>query len=144
MTSLVVDASVAIKWMLALPNERLVPHAVVLHDRFVRGELEIAVPDLFWSEVANVVWKSIRAQSISRADGQVALRVLAEADLLTVRCLGFAQSALEIALKYGRSAYDSMYVALAVQTKAELITADEKLVNALARDLPVRWLGAFV
>jgi predicted nucleic acid-binding protein len=141
MTSLVVDASVAIKWMLALPNELLIAQAVGLHDRFVRRELEIAVPDVFWSEVANVVWKSIRTQSISRSDGELALRVLGQEDFLTVPCLGFMQSALEIALKYGRSVYDSMYVALALQTKTELITADEKLVNALAGDLPVRWLG---
>ena len=142
MKSLVVDASVAIKWMLASPNERLVPQAVALHERFVRRELEIAVPDLFWSEVANVVWKSIRTQSISRADGESALRALTQDDYLTVRCLGFMQSALDIAVKYGRSVYDGMYVALAMQTKTELITADEKLVNALAGNLPVRWLGA--
>ena len=33
-------------------------------------------------------------------------------------------------------------VALAVESRAQLITADEKLANALAAHLPVKWLGA--
>jgi predicted nucleic acid-binding protein len=32
---------------------------------------------------------------------------------------------------------------LAIQRKTELITADERLANALAAHLPVKWLGAF-
>ena len=38
--------------------------------------------------------------------------------------------------------YDCLYVALAVQSKTEWITADERLANALAARLPVKWLGA--
>jgi hypothetical protein len=32
---------------------------------------------------------------------------------------------------------------LAVQSKADLVTADERLANALAAHFPVKWLGAF-
>jgi predicted nucleic acid-binding protein len=31
---------------------------------------------------------------------------------------------------------------LAIQSKSQLITADERLANALAAYLPVKWLGA--
>jgi predicted nucleic acid-binding protein len=34
-------------------------------------------------------------------------------------------------------------VALALVSKANLITADERLANALAAHLPVKWLGYF-
>ncbi len=51
-------------------------------------------------------------------------------------------SALSIALQYGRSLYDCLYVALAVRSNAELVNADEKLANALASRFPVKWLGA--
>jgi predicted nucleic acid-binding protein len=34
-------------------------------------------------------------------------------------------------------------VALAVQFNVEMVTADERLANALAARLPVKWLGAF-
>jgi predicted nucleic acid-binding protein len=38
--------------------------------------------------------------------------------------------------------YDSLYVALAVYSNAQLITADERLANSLAARFPVKWLGA--
>jgi predicted nucleic acid-binding protein len=34
-------------------------------------------------------------------------------------------------------------VALAIQFKTEMITADERLANALAAHLPVKWMGGF-
>jgi predicted nucleic acid-binding protein len=51
--------------------------------------------------------------------------------------------ALQIATTYDRSFVDSLYVALSLQARAELITADERLVNALGSRFPVRWLGSF-
>jgi predicted nucleic acid-binding protein len=50
--------------------------------------------------------------------------------------------AFAIATKFDRTFYDSLYVALAVDFKAELVTADERLANALAAYFPVKWLGA--
>jgi predicted nucleic acid-binding protein len=51
--------------------------------------------------------------------------------------------ALSIATTFDCTVYDSLYVALAVSTRSEMVTADEKLANALAARLPVKWLGAF-
>ena len=48
-----------------------------------------------------------------------------------------------IAQKYGRSFYDSLYVALTVTHRATLVTADEKLANATAAYLQVKWIGFF-
>jgi predicted nucleic acid-binding protein len=52
------------------------------------------------------------------------------------------RDAVKIAVDFGRTVYDSTYVALAVATGSHLITADERLVNALGSRFPVRWLGA--
>jgi predicted nucleic acid-binding protein len=57
--------------------------------------------------------------------------------------LEIVPEALNLAVRHGRKVYDSLYVALAVQTKSEMITADERLANALAARFPVKWLGAF-
>jgi predicted nucleic acid-binding protein len=59
----------------------------------------------------------------------------------TVPSRELAGDALAIALSTGRTVYDAMYVALAVQRDTSVITADERLVNALATHWPVKWLG---
>jgi predicted nucleic acid-binding protein len=51
--------------------------------------------------------------------------------------------AFQIAVDYDRSFYDSLYVALALTAKTQLITADERLVKALGSRFPIRWLGTF-
>jgi len=53
------------------------------------------------------------------------------------------RATLGIAMQHARSVYDSVYVALAYEQKAEFVTADEKLVNAVSGRLPVRWIGRF-
>jgi predicted nucleic acid-binding protein len=50
---------------------------------------------------------------------------------------------LQLAVTSRRTVYDSLYVALAMQSQSVLITADERLANALAARFPVKWLGAF-
>jgi len=51
--------------------------------------------------------------------------------------------ALNIALAYNRNIYDCLYVALASESRSDLITADERLANSMAAHVPVRWLGAY-
>ncbi|MGD9315617.1 MAG: type II toxin-antitoxin system VapC family toxin [Anaerolineae bacterium] len=54
MTSLVIDASVAVKWF--LPEERSA-EALLIRDAFIEGEYQLIAPDLMLSEFANVLWK---------------------------------------------------------------------------------------
>jgi predicted nucleic acid-binding protein len=50
--------------------------------------------------------------------------------------------AATIAFAFDRTVYDSIYVALAVLLGRRLVTADERLANAVGIRLPVVWLGA--
>jgi predicted nucleic acid-binding protein len=53
-----------------------------------------------------------------------------------------ADKVLQYALLYGRSVYDSSYLALADLEGIDLITADERLFNSVQKDLPwVLWIG---
>jgi predicted nucleic acid-binding protein len=138
----VLDASVAAKWFLPHEEQALQQEAVRLLQRHARGEIRFAVPDLFWAELGNVFWKATRQARFTESEAQTSLAGLRSWSLPTVPSEALLGLALKLANAYGRTVYDSLYVALAVDTKTELITADEKLANALAAHLPVKWLGA--
>jgi predicted nucleic acid-binding protein len=133
----VVDANVVAKWFVP---ERLSEEAVRLLD----DQHELASPDLLWPELGSVLWKKARAGELT---GQEAARIVRALDRFPVTVFPsrlVLEGALEIALGTGRSVYDSVYLALAVALKCALVTADERLVNALARGplaSHVRWVG---
>jgi predicted nucleic acid-binding protein len=138
----VVDASVAAKWFLPENGEALVDQAAALLDQYDRKEIQFVVPDLFYVEIASAIWKAVRVGRVSRAFGDQALVLLTQREFATVPSLKLLDGAFQIAAEYERTVYDSLYVALAVQTKSQLITADERLANSLAAHFPVKWLGA--
>jgi predicted nucleic acid-binding protein len=139
----VVDASVASKLFLKGEQEALTVEAAHLFRRHANAEVQLIVPDLFWAELGNVFCKAIRQRRFTKEEAEESLRDLRSKTLDTVSSDGLLDSALTLALTFGRSLYDSLYVALAVKANSQLITADEKLVNALGLHLPVKWLGAF-
>ena len=139
---IVVDASVAGKWCLPAKGEPLADEAFDLLDQYVKGEVRFVVPDLFWAELANLLWKAVRQGRCAKGTAKAALAALQERELQTVSSRSLLDLAFGIATTFDRTLYDSLYVALAVQLKAQLVTADERLANALAAQLPVKWLGA--
>jgi predicted nucleic acid-binding protein len=140
---LVVDASVAVKWLTLFETEPHLAQAKTILDRNRRGEISLLVPDLFWPEVGNVLCKAVRRHACDAVEARTALATMKNQFVTSVSAVGLMQPALDIALRYGRSIYDRVYVALAVASNCELVTADEKLANAVAAHLPVKWLGAF-
>lgn len=143
MTRWVVDASVALKWCLSAQDELLIPRATDLLDSYDRGEAQFLVPDLFWPELANALWKAVWKQKIDAAWARRAFANILDLGILTLASLNAMPEALQFAVSHGRTVYDSLYVVLALQMQANLITADERLANALAARFPVKWLGAF-
>jgi predicted nucleic acid-binding protein len=141
-TTLVLDASVAIKWAMPLAREPLTDESLQLFNRYKQGEFAFVVPDVFWAEIGNVLWKGTRSGRWSRSDAEATAEDFRARDFVTVPSLVLQPEALRIAFAYDRAVYDCLYVALAVQSKNELITADERLANALAAYLPVKWLGS--
>ena len=142
MITLVLDASVAVKWAIPQANEPLTNESVDLFKRYRDGAVDFVVPDVFWAELGNVLWKGAKRGRWSRADAENAADDFASQEFTTVPTSNLLPEALNIAFIYDRNIYDCLYAALAVQAKADLITADERLANALAARFPVKWLGA--
>jgi predicted nucleic acid-binding protein len=134
LSTLVLDASVAVKWAMPLCGEPLMDESLRLFKRYTDGEFDFAVPDGFWG--ARRGRGSLNDAEVTAADSRAR-------DLVTLSSLELLPEALRIAFAYDRSVCDCLYVALAVQSRTELITADERLANALAAHLPVKWLGSF-
>ena len=142
MSLFVVDASVAAKWILPGEDEPYREEAIRLLERYVEGEVRFLVPDLFWPELANILWKCSRVGRIDANQATTGLKGLRDLSFPNLAANELIEDALEIALITGRTVYDSLYVAAAISRGAALITADERLVNGLGARFPVRWLGA--
>lgn len=142
MTDLVLDASVAVKWCLPAEDEPFVEQADVLLERYSRGQIRFLVPDLFWAEFGNAMWKAVRGARLSAVEASAALAAAVQLGIPAISCAELAEKALEISLRHERSFYDSLYISLAVRSSAQMITGDERLASALAARLPVKWLGA--
>ena len=143
MISLVLDASVAIKWAIPSAREPFTDASLRLLKRYVDGEVEFIVPDVFWAEVGNVLWRGTRQRRWRQDEAEAVAADMKARDFNTVSSVVLLDEALRIAFAHDRAVYDCLYLALAVQSQTDLITADERLANALAAHLPVKWLGAF-
>jgi predicted nucleic acid-binding protein len=138
----VVDASAAAKWILPGPDEPLRREALQLSQSFLAGEMDIVAPDFFWVEMGSVLWKAARSNRIDAREFEEALDILYSHEIESVPTKAHVPRALSIAMEFSRSVYDSLYIAVAESLETRVITADQKLVNAVASKLPVVWLGS--
>jgi len=138
----VLDASVAAKWFLSAADETLTEEALHLLHLYLEAEVQFFVPDLFFAELANIFWK---AERLGRCDSQTtdaALTELIERNLPTFPSAPRLKQAAGIARTFGRTVYDSLYLALAQELNATFVSADARLVNSVRGRLPAAWLGA--
>lgn len=120
----VVDASVGAKWLIPEPDS---DKALALID----SDVERIVPDLFFSEIGNILWKRTRAGEFSADLAAEALNRLDAIPLVIYPVKELMNLTIEIATGYNRSFYDSAYLALALHERAPLLTADSRLVRSL-------------
>ena len=144
MTSYVVDASVAAKWFLPAAGEPHTEQSLRLLRDYTSASLGMIVPDLFWPEVGNILWKASRRHGrMSLRSAETAIVEMGKLTIPTFSSMPLLSDAFAIAAAFDRTVYDAVYVALAVSAGAPLLTADERLANALAARFPVRWIGSY-
>jgi predicted nucleic acid-binding protein len=139
----VLDASVAAKWFLPRASETNAVEALQVLRDYSTGDVDLTVPDLFWPEFGNILWKAVRVGRISRRTAEEAILAMEVEKIPTEGTADLLKDAFAIAARFDRTVYDAVYVALAVANDAPLLTADERLGNALAARFPIQWLGTY-
>lgn len=129
----VVDASVGIK--LLLPEEYSEDVQHLFEQSLVDQDASLLVPDLFFIECANILWKKVRRCEYSQNTALESVADLKALELTAMPTVELMERALEIACSHGVTAYDACYVALAERHNIPLLTADNRLAEVLKESL---------
>lgn len=125
MTRWVVDASVAIKWV---SDEELSEQAVSL----ISDDVELLAPDLLLIECCGALANQVRARRLTEPGAERCLRDLLESPLaLQAATPPLLTSSLRIARQAGIAAADALYLALAEDRDAIVVTADARMANSV-------------
>lgn len=137
-TVLVVDASIALKWVM---TEAGSDEASLLLADMVDRDLSLVAPEHLLGEIGNGLRKRVAQGALSADDALAAMEAIAALDLELVGGSERWFRSLSAALQWEVTTYDALYVLLAVDLDAELITADVRLAESAGRkSLPVRRL----
>ena len=125
----IIDASIGIKLFIEDPLSETV-HAFFaqLADE---PPARFYVPDLFYIEIANVLWKYVRWQGLTPSDAHDYIASLGRLALQSFPTSELMGDALTLAIAYQITAYDAAYLALAQRLDLRFLTADAKLVRAV-------------
>lgn len=125
MTGFVVDASVAVKWLI---DEPLSDQAAQLLEK----DIPLAAPELLYAEAANALWAIARRGDIAASDVRDALDLLADAPLTVPTSMKqLMAAAARLATDLDHPVYDCIYLALAIQEQRPVITADHRFYEAV-------------
>jgi len=129
----VLDASVAVKWVIAEPDSAI---ALRLRDSARAGQDELIAPEFFLVECGHAVFRLARRKLLSGPDANRCLvAILADCPSL-FPFLGLVPRASILCQSASIGFYDALYIALAEQEGCQLVTADIKLVANIGSAFP--------
>ncbi|HKP86757.1 MAG TPA: type II toxin-antitoxin system VapC family toxin [Blastocatellia bacterium] len=134
MSLYVIDAGVAVKWFI---EEQRSDKAKQLLVNYLRWIDDLIAPDLIIAEAANVFWKRAERGDITPHEAKENLNDLLSLNIPLVSSALLARKAFELAHSHKRSAYDCLYLALALEHNCELITDDTRLFNSVGSAFPL-------
>jgi len=123
---LVIDASIAIKWVVEEDGTEL---ALAL-----RQQARLIAPDLLVPECANILWKKVQRKELSKDEALLAARLLQSAEIELVSTRSLMETSTRLAIELDHPAYDCLYLALAIENDCRFVTADERMVNKIRQD----------
>ena len=125
MTRYVVDASVGIKWFVPEVHSEAA-------QRLLSESYTLLVPDLFFPEIGNILWKRVRRGEDTAEYARQTFAEFSTVPMQVYESNSLISTALDIAIQNDRTVYDSLYLTLAILNQCAMVTADLRLFNALA------------
>ncbi len=122
--SLVIDASVAMKWLVESEGSDRAQALV--------GSDALVAPDLILAEVANALWRYSAGGLLARTAGEAAIMVLQRTLDRTYPLAPMTADAYCVAGELGHPAYDCFYLVLARTLDSLVWTADRRLAAKVA------------
>lgn len=136
MSKVVVDASIALRWVLRDEKEARVD---ALLEQWVISLTEMVAPPLFLAEVTNALYLSVRRNRLTLQEAELALNTIIQLGVQTAEPPGLYPRSLRLAATYAvANAYDAQYLALAEIEGCEVWTADQRLAASIRPSPP--WL----
>jgi len=130
----VIDASVAIKWV--LPEQGSETARRLLDARLV-------APDLLLVECANILWKHVRRGELHAAAATARLASLLLVRMESLPTSALVSGALSRAVQHRHPAYDCVYLEAACHSGLPLVTADRALARLAGDGAEVLLLDSF-
>ena len=124
--TVVVDASVAVKWVLPEPDSNRAAAIRTTDD-------DLIVPSLVYAEIGNAIWRAVIRGDVPVAEAHERLHVATAHYNRIVPLEALAERAIDLAVRLQHPIYDCFYMALAEREDCPLITADTRLIAAAKR-----------
>jgi predicted nucleic acid-binding protein len=125
--ALIVDASVAVKWIVAEPLREEALELVRQND--------VVVPDLLPAEVRNALVNRLRRRLATVEEARRAATAFQAIPLIVEPSSDQLEQAFDLALAFEHPIYDCIYLALAMARNLTLVTADGRMFE-LANRIP--------
>ncbi len=120
MTNLIVDASIAVKWVIEQKNSEQA-------EALLSSGESLVAPSLVLAETGNALWKYVIHKQIDRRQANHFQNIITQGLNQLVPMQQLHLDALQLAAELKHPVYDCFYLALAKQQRAPFITADERL-----------------
>ena len=123
---IVVDANVAIKWVIDQP----------LRDRareIVARRIAVVAPSMFVAETTTALWKYVRAGQIGAQQARQGLSLVLGQISVFEQDANLADEALDIGAQLNYAPYDCFYLSLAMQRGVPFVTVDQRFINRIAQ-----------
>ena len=137
MREIVVDASVAAKWVVEEEHSQQAAQLLTA--------ASLHAPAHWRAEAANVLWVKVFRGDLTPDDAKERTLVLNRAPVTDTAIAILVPRAFTIAVTHSITVYDALYVALAEQRDVECVSADVKLIRRLSSDRDLRrrmvWIG---